>query len=99
MSRNSCTSSIPFYSTSNGYNNCGIRSVCAACGCCIEILKIKENGTKDIIIVVRSGWFRLIYCLQKIAGEFQPDSFKTERLVCVEMDGQTDRRTWLDRLV
>jgi len=28
--------------------------------------------------------------------KFQPDSFKTERLVCVETDGQTDRRTWLD---
>jgi len=31
--------------------------------------------------------------------KFQPDSFKTERLVCAETDGQTDRRTWLDRLV
>jgi len=36
--------------------------------------------------------FRLIYHLQKIynsLGKFQPDSFKTERLVCVETDGQT----------
>jgi len=30
----------------------------------------------------------------KLLGRFHPDSFKTERLVCV----QTDRRTWLDRL-
>jgi len=35
----------------------------------------------------------------RLLGKFQPDSFKTERLVCVETDGQTDRRTWLDRLV
>jgi len=35
----------------------------------------------------------------RLLGKFQPDSFKTERLVCVEADGQTDRRTWLDRLV
>jgi len=25
-----------------------------------------------------------------LLGKFQPDSFKTERLVCVETDGQTD---------
>jgi len=31
--------------------------------------------------------------------KFQPDSFKTERLFCVESDGQTNRRKWLDRLV
>jgi len=35
----------------------------------------------------------------RLLGKFQPDSFKTERLVCVETDGQTNRRTWLDRLV
>jgi len=35
----------------------------------------------------------------RLLGKFQTDSFKTERLVCVETDGQTDRRTWLDRLV
>jgi len=33
----------------------------------------------------------------RLWGKFQPDSFKTERLNCVETDGQTDRRTWLDR--
>jgi len=27
-----------------------------------------------------------------LLGKFQPDSFKTERLVCVKTDGQTDRR-------
>jgi len=26
----------------------------------------------------------------RLLGKFQPDSFKTERLVCVERDGQTD---------
>jgi len=31
----------------------------------------------------------------RLLGRFHPDSFKTERLVCVE----TDRRTWLDRLL
>jgi len=31
--------------------------------------------------------------------KFQPDSFKTERQVCAETDGHTDRRTWLGRLV
>jgi len=53
----------------------------------------------DLIYYLRSGWFRLIYYLQKIQefagsdlyttckrcktfGKFQPDSFKTERLVC-----------------
>jgi len=30
----------------------------------------------------------------RLLGKFQPDSFKTERLVYVE----TDKRTWLDRL-
>jgi len=35
----------------------------------------------------------------RLLTTFQPDSFKSERLVCVETDGQTDRRTWLDRLV
>jgi len=34
----------------------------------------------------------------RLLGKFQPDSFKTERLVCVETDGQPDRWTWLDRL-
>jgi len=29
----------------------------------------------------------------ELLGKFQPDCFKTERLVCVETDGQTDRRT------
>jgi len=33
-----------------------------------------------------------------LLGKFQPDSFKTDRLACVETDGQTDRETWLDRL-
>jgi len=32
---------------------------------------------------------------KRLLEKFQLDSFKTERLVCVE----TDRRTWLDRLV
>jgi len=27
---------------------------------------------------------------RRLLGKFQPDSFKTERLVCVEKDGQTD---------
>jgi len=27
----------------------------------------------------------------RLLGTFQPDSFKTERLVCVETDGQTDK--------
>jgi len=36
---------------------------------------------------------------RRLLGKFQSDSFKTERLACVETDGQTDRRTWLDRLV
>jgi len=27
---------------------------------------------------------------RKLLGKFQPDSFKTERLVCVETDGQTN---------
>jgi len=35
---------------------------------------------------------------RRLLEKLQPDSFKTERLVCVEADGQTDRRTWLDRL-
>jgi len=26
----------------------------------------------------------------RLFGKFQPDSFKTERVVCVETDGQTD---------
>jgi len=26
----------------------------------------------------------------RLLGKFQPDSYKTERLVCVETDGQTD---------
>jgi len=26
----------------------------------------------------------------RLLGKFQPDSFKTERLVCVKTDGQTD---------
>jgi len=37
-----------------------------------------------------------IYAIElRLLERFRPDSFKTERLVCVE----TDRRTWLDRLV
>jgi len=27
---------------------------------------------------------------RRLLGKYQPDSFKTERLVCVETDGQTD---------
>jgi len=30
---------------------------------------------------------------RRLLGKFQPDSFKTERLVCVQTGGQTDRRT------
>jgi len=51
-----------------------------------------------------SGPIRLVptYILpakeRRLLGKFQPDSFKTERQVCVETDGQPDRRTWLDRL-
>jgi len=30
---------------------------------------------------------------RRLLGKFQPDSYKTERLVCVERDGQTDRRS------
>jgi len=29
----------------------------------------------------------------RLLEKFQPDSFQTERLVCVETDGRTDRRT------
>jgi len=36
---------------------------------------------------------------RRLLGKFQPNSFKTERLVCVETVGQSARRTWLDRLV
>jgi len=52
-------------------------------------------------IVVRSGWFRYILPAKerRLLGKFQPDSFKTDRLVCVETDGQTAKRTWLHRLV
>jgi len=31
----------------------------------------------------------------RLLGKLQPNSFKTERLVCVETNGQMDRRTWL----
>jgi len=30
---------------------------------------------------------------RRLLGKFQPDSFKTERLVRVETDGQADKRT------
>jgi len=38
---------------------------------------------------------------RRLLGKFQPDSFKTERLVCVETDGQTDmaRSTCLVMLI
>jgi len=36
---------------------------------------------------------------RRLFEKFQPGSFKIERQVSVEMDGQMDRRTWLDRLV
>jgi len=36
---------------------------------------------------------------RRFLGKFQPDSFKTETLFCVETDGHTDRRTWLYILV
>jgi len=44
---------------------------------------------------------------RRLLGKFQPNRERNERLVCVETDGQTarrrdgqtDRRTWLDRLV
>jgi len=29
---------------------------------------------------------------RRLLGKFQPDSFKTERIVCLETDGHTDRR-------
>jgi len=32
----------------------------------------------------------------RLLEKLQPDSFKTERLDCVETDGQTDGRTWSD---
>jgi len=35
----------------------------------------------------------------RLLGKFKPDSLKTEKLICEETDGQTGRRTWLDRLV
>jgi len=44
---------------------------------------------------------------RRLLGKFQPNRERNERLVCVETDGQTARRrdgqtvrrTWLDRLV
>jgi len=49
---------------------------------------LRVTGIKIQIkdIVIRSGWFRLIYYFRLIS----PDSFKTKRLVCVETEGQTD---------
>jgi len=35
----------------------------------------------------------------QLLGRFHPDSFKTERLVCVEAERRTDERTWIDRFV
>jgi len=35
----------------------------------------------------------------KTFGWFQPDSFKTQRIVCLETDGKVDIRTWLERRV
>jgi len=35
----------------------------------------------------------------RLLGKFKPDSFKTERLVCVETDGQTARSTRLVMLI
>jgi len=46
--------------------------------------------------IIHSGPTRLVptYILPakdiRLLGKFQPDSLKTERLVCVETDGQTD---------
>jgi len=63
---------------------------------------------KNLFFDTYSGPIRLVttYILAKIErllGRFHPDSFKTERLVCVDTDRRTDRgtdrRTWLDRLV
>jgi len=33
----------------------------------------------------------------RLLGKFQPDSFKTERLVCVETDGQIDSSSDADQ--
>jgi len=35
---------------------------------------------------------------RRTCTKFHQDSFKTERLVCLETDRWTDRRTWLYRL-
>jgi len=34
--------------------------------------------------------YKLVAKEIRLLGKFQPDSFRTERLVCVETDGQTD---------
>jgi len=34
----------------------------------------------------------------RLSGKFQADSFKTERLVCIETDGQTSVRPFLRKL-
>jgi len=36
---------------------------------------------------------------RRLLGKFQPNSFKTERLVCVETDGQKDRQIRLVMLI
>jgi len=55
------------------------------------------KNTKDIIIVnffsgcpIRLAPTYIQPKERRLLGKFQPDIFKTERLVCVETDGQTD---------
>jgi len=52
------------------------------------------KNTKDKILVPT---YILPLKERRLLGKFKPDRFKTERLVCVETEEKTDRRTWLDR--
>jgi len=70
------------------------------------LLRLAQTDIIFLIFYFRhSGLIRLVptYILPakeiRLLGKFQPHNFKTERLVCVETDGQTDIRTWLHRLV
>jgi len=49
----------------------------------------------------KSGPTYLLSAIEiRLLGRFYPDSFKTERLVCLgQTYKRTDRRTWLDQLV
>jgi len=53
-----------------------------------------DKKHQSYIIFFRLFLFLLPAKEIRLLGKFQPDSFKTERLVCVETDGQTDRRPY-----